>query len=121
MLRYPVAISLLLLAANASAQFPAKAHLEGCLVWSVAKGNLVVRNECSQPMTFMFMSFGDGKVLQTEVAPGAWFDTGRRSGEGEFMFTACPVGFVPSLRFAIENKGPISDSLYNCQPGRPDA
>jgi hypothetical protein len=28
---------------------------------------------------------------------------------------------VPSVRFAIENKRPISDSLYNCQPGRPDA
>jgi hypothetical protein len=119
--RFLVAFSFVLLAGGALAQYPAKAHMEGCLVWSVAKGNLVVRNECSQPMTFMFMSFGDGSVVQSEVAPGAWFDTGRRSGDSEFMFTACPVGFVPSLRFAIENKGPISDSLYNCQPGRPNA
>jgi hypothetical protein len=37
------------------------------------------------------------------------------------MFTACPVGFIPSVRFAIENKTPIRESLYNCQPGRPDA
>ena len=119
--RLLLASLLLLLASGALAQYPAKAHLEGCLVWGVAKGNLVVRNECSQPMTFMFMSLGDGRVVQSEVAPGAGFDTGRRAGEGEFMFTACPVGYVPSLRFAVENKGPISDSLYNCQPGRPNA
>jgi hypothetical protein len=112
---------LLVLAGRAAAQYPAQAHMEGCLVWSVAKGNLVVRNECSRPMTFMFMSFDDGHVLQSEVAPGAWFDTGRRRGEGEFMFTACPVGYVPSVRFAIENEKPIRESVYNCQPGRPDA
>jgi hypothetical protein len=116
-----LSLCLLLLARSAAAQYPARAHMEGCLVWSVAKGNLIVRNECSRPMTVMFMSFDDQHVMQSEVAPGAWFDTGRRAGEVEFMFTACPVGFVPSLRFAIENKKPISDSLYNCQPGRPDA
>ena len=73
------------------------------------------------PTRFMFMSFDDGHVMQSEIAPGAWFDTSRRAGAVEFMFTACPVGYIPSLRFAVENKGPISDSLYNCQPGRPDA
>ena len=121
MRRLLLALSLLVLAGSASAQYPAKAHMEGCLVWSAAKGSLAVRNECSRPMTFTFMSFDDGKVLQSEVAAGAWFDTGLRGGEAGFMFTACPVGYVPSLRFAIENKGPISDSLYNCQPGRPNA
>jgi hypothetical protein len=110
-----------MLAGGAAAQYPARAHMEGCLVWAVSKGNLVVRNECSRPMALMFMTYVDGRVLQSEVASGAWFDTGRRAGDGEFMFTACPVGFVPSMRFAIENKEPISQSLYNCQPGRPDA
>ena len=110
-----------MVAGSAAAQYPARAHMEGCLAWNAAKGNVVVRNECSRPMTLMFMTYDDGRVLQSEVAPGAWFDTGRRAGESEFMFTACPVGFVPSLRFAIENKEPISQSLYNCQPGRPDA
>ena len=119
--RLLLSLLLLVLAGSAAAQYPAKAHMEGCLVWASAKGNLVVQNECSRPTTFMFMSFDDGHVVQSEIAPGAWFDTGRRAGEAEFMFTACPVGYVPSLRFAIENKAPISDSLYNCQPGRPDA
>ena len=121
MRRLLLALLLLGLAGSALAQYPAKAHMEGCLVWSAAQGTLAVRNECSRPMTFMFMTFDDGKVQQSEVAPGAWYDTGVRSGEAGFMFTACPVGYAPSLRFAIENKGPISDSLYNCQPGRPNA
>ena len=121
MVRLLLWLGLLLLAGSAAAQYPARAHMEGCLVWSVAKGNLVVRNECSRPMTMMFMSLDDQHVVQGEVAPGGWFDTGRVAGEAEFMFTACPVGFIPSVRFAIENKTPIRESLYNCQPGRPDA
>ena len=36
-----------------------------------------------------------------------------------FMFTACPVGFQPSVRFAVENKETIGVSLYNCVAGRP--
>ena len=90
--RLLLSLLLLVLAGSAAAQYPAKAHMEGCLVWTVAKGNLVVRNECSRATTFMFMSFADGHVQQSEIAPGAWFDTGRSAGEGEFMFTACPVG-----------------------------
>jgi hypothetical protein len=112
---------LLALTGTALAQYPAKAHMEGCLVWRAAQGSLVVGNECSRPITFMFMSFDDGHVTQSEIAPGGVLDTGGHAGDGKFMFTACPVGFVPSLRFAIENKQAISDSLYNCQPGRPDA
>ena len=121
MARFLLALVPLMLAGPAAAQYPARAHMEGCLIWSVAKGNLVVRNECSRAMTLQFMSFDDQHVMQSEVAPGAWFDTGRRPGEAEFIFTACPVGFVPSVRFAVENKKAISESLYNCQPGRPDA
>jgi hypothetical protein len=121
MARLVLCLVLLVLAGSAAAQYPARAHMEGCLVWGAARGNIVARNECSRPMTLKFMTYDDGKAVETEVAPGAWFDTGRRPGEVEFMFTACPVGFEPSVRFAIENKQPISQSLYNCQPGRPDA
>ncbi len=120
MTRLAPGLVLLMLAGSAAAQYPARAHMEGCLVWGGLKGNIVAHNECSRPMTLKFMAYDDGKVVESEVGPGGWFDTGRHPGEVEFMFTACPVGFVPSLRFAIENKQPISQSLYNCQPGRPD-
>jgi hypothetical protein len=121
MVRGLLSLALLLFAASAAAQYPARAHMEGCLVWSIAKEHLVARNECSRAMTFMFMTLANGHVLQTDVAPGAWVDTGGAPGESGFMFTACPVGYVPSVRFALENKQTISDSLYNCQPAGPNA
>ena len=36
------------------------------------------------------------------------------------MFTACPAGYAPSVRFSLENKTAIVESLYNCL-GRPQA
>jgi hypothetical protein len=35
------------------------------------------------------------------------------------MFTACPLGFRPSVPFTLENKEAISLSLYNCVAGEP--
>ena len=58
--------------------------------------------------------------MTTELAPGARFTSdavwGKTSG---FMFTACPIGFRPSVRFALENKEAIGVSLYNCVAGEP--
>ena len=47
------------------------------------QGQLVVRNEM-QPADrrMLFMALDDQHVVQAEVAPGAWFDTGRRCGRG---------------------------------------
>ena len=39
---------------------------------------------------------------------------------GGWMFTACPAGYAPNIRFAVENKTAILNSLYNCLPARPD-
>ena len=58
--------------------------------------------------------------LTREVAPGAWFESGAASDlSGGWMFTACPAGYVPNIRFAAENKTAILDSLYNCLSARP--
>ena len=68
----------------------------------------------------MFMDVGDQHVVTAELAPGARFTSeavwGQTSG---FVFTACPVGSRPSVRFALENKETIGVSLYNCVVGRP--
>lgn len=114
-----VALLLLLAATAAEAQESVRAHMEGCLVWN-AEGTLAVRNDCSRPLTLMLMGFDDQQVVTTEIAPGARFTTTLEWGQpGGFMFTACPVGFRPSVRFAIENKETIGVSLYNCVAGRP--
>jgi len=84
------------------------------------EGNVSVRNECSRPIALMFMDVGDQRVVSAELAPGARFTSdavwGQTSG---FIFTACPVGSRPSVRFALENKETIGVSLYNCVVGRP--
>jgi hypothetical protein len=116
-----LAAALLLLgfAAAAHAQERAIGHMEGCLVWNRA-GNVSVRNECSRPLTLMFMDAEAQQPQTAELAPGTRFTADSVWGEtGGFMFTACPVGFRPSVRFAIENREAISASLYNCVQGEP--
>jgi hypothetical protein len=107
------------IAAPARAQESVRAHMEGCLVWN-AEGNVAVRNDCSRPLTLWLMNFADEQVVTADIAPGGRFTSAFAWGQsGGFMFTACPVGYRPSLRFAIENKEPIGVSLYNCVAGRP--
>jgi hypothetical protein len=115
------ALALLLLSSSAAAQESVVAHMEGCLVWNAA-GTVTVRNECSRPLTLMFMDLGDSQVVTADIAAGARFATPSTWGQTRgFMFTACPVGWRPSVRFAPENQEPIRVSLYNCVSGRPTA
>lgn len=106
-------------ASSAQAQEDVRAHMEGCLIWS-GQGGVGVRNECSRPIALMFMVLDDQQVVTTELAPGGRFVSDVEWGQsGGFMFTACPTGYRPSVRFAIENKEAIGLSLYNCVGGRP--
>jgi hypothetical protein len=116
-------LALLVAAGAARAQQDSLAHMEGCFVWGVAGGRVGARNECSRPITMKFMAFEDGRMVEADVPPGGWFDTGAPVGvpTGGYMFTSCPVGYTPSLRFSIENRTAISVSLYNCLPGRPNS
>jgi hypothetical protein len=113
--------ALLLTTAAAQAQESVRAHMEGCLVWS-GQGTVAVRNDCSRPLSLMLMNFDDQQVVTTDIAPGGRFTSAFAWGQsGGFMFTACPVGSRPSLRFAVENKEAIGVSLYNCVAGRPSS
>jgi hypothetical protein len=114
-----LSLAMLLLATGAAAQNITAAHMEGCLVWN-RDGLVSARNECSRPLTMMFMAFDDGQVVTTELAPGARFTSAAVWGESKgFIFTACPVGLRPSVRFGPENKETIAESLYNCVATRP--
>jgi hypothetical protein len=110
-------VLLVLSAQGASAQ-QIKAHMEACTRWGQAGGEFGTHNSCDSPVTIQFMALGDQQVIERDVPPGAWFGTG---ASGAWMFTACPVGYVPSVRFALENKDVILVSLYNCHRARPDA
>jgi len=112
-------LALLLAATGAAAQEGTSAHMEGCLIWS-GKGAVGVRNECSRPITLMFMTYDDPRIVTSELPPGGRFVSDAEWGQsGGFIFTACPVGYKPSVAFSIENKTAIGLSLYNCIGGKP--
>ena len=104
----------------AQAQEQVRAHMEGCLAWG-GPGPVVVRNDCPRPISLMIMGFADQQPATTELAPGALYTAPFEWNTAGFMFTACPVGFQPSVRFAVENKETIGVSLYNCVAGRPSS
>ena len=108
-----------LAAAAADAQ-SVRAHMEACTRWGHAGGEFGTANSCDTPIVILFMTLGDQRMIEREVPPGAWFGTPADLAGG-WMFTACPVGYVPNLRFAVENKDAILVSLYNCLASRPDS
>jgi hypothetical protein len=110
-----------LAATNAAAQ-QVKAHMEACTEWGRAAGAFGTRNSCDRPISILFMAFADQQVVERDVPPGAWFDPGAATDlSNGWMFTACPAGYAPNIRFAAGNRTAILDSLYNCLPARPDA
>ena len=120
MIRFAFAFLVLVMGmATAEAQERRMAHMEGCLVWS-REGSIAARNECSRPIALKYMDFDVQHTVTTELAPGGRFISesvwGQTTG---FMFTACPLGFRPSVPFALETKEAIGVSLYNCVAGEP--
>jgi hypothetical protein len=120
------AVAVLLLATATAATVAAQAqertaaHMEGCLVWNQSQGPVMVGNECSRTISFKFMDLETQKSQTVELAPGQRLTTDTEWGHpAGFMFTACPVGLRPSVGFTVENKEPISASLYNCVLGEP--
>ncbi len=114
-------LPVLLAAVPAGAQESSRAHMEGCLVWS-GSGAVGVRNECSRPIALQFMNYADQQVVTAELPPGGRFVSDMQWDESQgFLFTACPVGYRPTVRFAVENKDAIGLSLYYCVGGRPNA
>jgi hypothetical protein len=117
---YLLSCALALLAATDAAAQQIKAHMEACTEWGRAGGAFGTHNSCDRPISILFMALGDQHVVERDVAPGAWFAPGAATDlSGGWMFTACPAGYAPNIRFAAENKTAILDSLYNCRPARP--
>ena len=109
--------------ASVSAQ-QTKAHMEACTEWGYVDGQFGTHNSCSKPITILFMAFGDARVVARDVPPGGYLSSGTTEPDlaNSWMFTACPLGYVPSVRFSTENATAILESLYNCHlPGRPGA
>ena len=66
------------------------------------------------------MTAEDQQVSSADLPPGGRFASPAVWGQtAGFMFTACPIGLRPSVRFALENREAIGASLYNCLVGQP--
>ncbi len=124
MIRTAVALLLMAMATAATvaaqAQERTAAHMEGCLVWNRPPGTVMVGNECSRSISLKFMDLETQKSQTVELAPRQRLATDTEWGQpAGFMFTACPMGFRPSVEFSVENKQAISASLYNCVVSEP--
>ena len=110
------------LATTASAQ-QVMAHMEACLEWDDLDGQFGAVNICIKPTTVLFMTLDDERVIEQEVPGGGRFNSGAAKPVGldAWMCTACPIGYVPSVRFSAAHANVILPSLYNCRQGRPGA
>jgi hypothetical protein len=99
-----------------------RAHMEACVRWVATAGQYLTLNSCDTAISIQFMTLYDGRVVERDVMPGNQFESGPLdpAKPTEMVFTVCPVGYRPSVRFARENAETISESLYNCLPlGKP--
>ena len=123
MRRLLLVAALLLVASSTSAQQPL-AHMEACTQWDYSDGEFGTRNSCGKPIAILFMPLGEPRIRQRDLAPGARFNSGATASDMArgWLFTACPVGYVPNVKFSVVNRQTILDSLYNCVPaGSPGA
>ena len=117
-----IAVLLVLPALAMAQQKESRAHMEACLRWALAGDRFVTRNSCDTPISILFMTLYDGHVTEKNVMPGGRFESDPLDPDraAEMIFSACPIGYRPSLRFTVENAEAISVSLYNClPPGKP--
>jgi len=97
-------------------------HMEACIHLGITDGMLTTFNQCDAPVTVMIMTLDTQQVAQSDVAPGARFNSQLAmppDANRPIMYSVCPVGFVPSAPFTFQSDA-IMKSLYNCVPnGRP--
>jgi hypothetical protein len=93
------------------------AHLEDCIEWGYRSNHYGAVNDCKESSSIQFMLINDQRVIKGEVEPGAFFDTGLTGNQvssSRELFTACPVGYVPSVPFSLKYQDEIQGSRYNC-------
>lgn len=93
------------------------AHVEDCAEWGYRNDRFGVINKCKDPMRIQFMLANDEHVMEREVKPGEFLDTGRSSEQVEstrWLFTACPIGYAPSVSFSLKYEDEIVASRYHC-------
>ena len=93
-------------------------HLEHCTEWRYRDDRFGAVNNCKDPVTIQFMLTSDQRVIERDIKPGEFFDTGLSRDErliaGGWLFSACPVGYAPSVPFSLAYQNDIRASRYGC-------
>lgn len=92
-------------------------HLEACIRWTEQNGSFGFRNECGEPVALLFVQLNGERRFDRVVKPEERFDTGvteKAINETGWLFTACPVEYVPNQPFTVENQVQISKGQYEC-------
>jgi hypothetical protein len=90
-------------------------RLESCTQWDYQNSQFGFVNNCGEPVSVLFTQLPDQRTIVKEIKPGDRFNTGLTKQKlGDWMSTRCPVGFSPTVPFAVANKDAIIDSKYEC-------
>ena len=92
-------------------------HLESCTKWSEQNGSFGFTNDCSEPVTLIFVELDGLRRFDRVIKPKERFDIKlpeKTINTTNWLFTACPAGYVPSLPFTVENQALIVRGQYEC-------
>jgi hypothetical protein len=92
-------------------------HLEKCMMWDYREDRFGATNNCKETVAIQFMLMSTQRTDRREIKAGEVFDTGLSRGEiddGGWLFTACPLGYAPSVPFLLKDGAVLLLSLYDC-------
>ena len=92
-------------------------HLEACTRWSEQNGGFGFSNECSEPVALIFVELDGLRRFDRVIKPKERIDIKlpeKTINITNWLFTACPAGFVPSIPFTVENQARIVSGQYEC-------
>jgi len=94
-----------------------RVHLEACTKWTEQDGSFGFTNGCGEPVALLFIQLNGERWFDRVVNPDERFDIGvpeKIIKDTTWLFTACPAGYVPNLRFTVENQIQIAKGQYEC-------
>ncbi len=92
-------------------------HLEACTRWSEQGGGFGFTNECSEPVALIFVELDGLRRFDRVIRPKERFEIHLREktiNTTNWLFTACPAGYVPGVPFTVENRTRIVTGQYEC-------
>ena len=92
-------------------------HLEACTKWTEQNGSFGFTNGCSEPVSLIFVELDGLRRFDRVIKPKERFDIKlpeKTINMTNWLFTACPAGYVPSVPFTAESQTLIVSGQYEC-------